>query len=88
MLQVSNVTIPATKRFLVFLGALLVLAGLPAGAQTPRETAISFARSAEALGREGDFDGAIRLFQKAWDLAHDPVLLYNKIGRASCRERV
>lgn len=60
----------------------LLLAAAPAAAQgpTPVERAMSYATTAEDLAKEGDLDGAIRLFRKAWDLTHEPVLLYN-LGR-------
>lgn len=50
---------------------------LTAQAQDSEETAVSLATSAGVLAKDGDFDGAVRLYQKAYDLAREPVLLYN-----------
>lgn len=71
------------RRMIVGLVAVaLVLVSGTAMAQAPgaEDTAMSFADSAGALAKDGDFDGAIRLYQKAYDLAREPVLLYN-VGR-------
>jgi hypothetical protein len=46
-------------------------------AKTPREQAGAFAASAEVLASEGKFDAAAALFQRAYELDPEPVLLYN-----------
>ena len=49
-------------------------------AEGEQEKALVLAEAAQVLAKKGDLDGAIRLFQEAYDLYHEPVLLFN-IGR-------
>lgn len=59
--------------------ACCALVGLEGSAlaKTPREQAGAFAASAEVLASEGKFDAAAALFQRAYELDPEPVLLYN-----------
>ena len=66
---------------IAMLGAAVVASMLappvPARAETKADTAQALARSAEVMAREGSLDEAARLYQRAWELDPDPVLLYN-----------
>ena len=59
----------------ILIAGLLSVSGAAAGA--PRDQARSFAESAAVLGGEGKYDAAADLFQKAYDLDPQPILLYN-----------
>ncbi|MBM4395125.1 MAG: PEGA domain-containing protein [Deltaproteobacteria bacterium] len=64
-------------RGLVAAVSIAIAAALPAAAQSKLDTAMSFAETAAALSKEGDFAGAVKLYLKAYDLSREPVLLYN-----------
>lgn len=64
----------------VVLAAVLLLcwtAAAAAPSDRDLAAALKHAQAAAALSREGDSDGAVRLYLKAYDLTHDPLLLYN-----------
>lgn len=69
------------RRWLVTIATCLMVAAVrPGAAQAPEDPAVSLARAAEVMMKEGRLDEAAALFQKAYDLDPAPTLLYN-IGR-------
>lgn len=67
-------------RFLLVLA--LVLVSTAAHAEDAKQRAARLAESAVALGRSGEYAAALSLFEQAYSLAPEPVLLYN-IGRVA-----
>jgi hypothetical protein len=67
--------------FRLLLVALVVLLGLPAGAQAQRDDARDRLEEGSALYRKGDYPGALRKFEEARALFPSPKIYFN-IGQA------